>query len=482
MGNRRLYYAVARGREVGIYNSWGKTGPLVLRYKDALHKSFPTLEKASNFMADSGVVGPYILDLTGSDLTSPTSNLHLPSNASACLQPPTSAAVTTSTPSTSSSEHDWSNFSMQSPTITQNRFASLASPPPGAILDDSTPVLAPKTPVLSPTLSMASVRQPPLLTASAPIGLSATTSTPIVPHAELNKVVGLMKEVLDSLSDVPRFVEQIFQESLRKELLEVKDRLEAIELTLDPGTQTLCPRKRQPPHSRPTNYVAGHSSPKRNTRSASSGSPNQSASGATTSPIGATSVPVDPGTLPDSSPSTSTSSPGADQNGTPGTDPCPQKTLMSSTRESVVPLMDIVFTSPPQGLADFSFSTPGFAPTNLSTNPHFHPYHKPVSQLNHSCHRLVPYQNHVPSTHHLSLPYPQPYVHTMPPSHQHNYMPYQQTGFVKPYPPLNCGPPWAPKEMFPPHLATRPPLPTTTHLPHPDYFRMYPPPPYFRNC
>lgn len=44
------FYAVARGVRPGVYCSWGDCAPMVIGVKGAVYKSFPTREKAEEFL------------------------------------------------------------------------------------------------------------------------------------------------------------------------------------------------------------------------------------------------------------------------------------------------------------------------------------------------------------------------------------------------------------------------------------------------
>lgn len=50
------FYAVANGREIGIYDSWKVTEPLVKGYPGAKYKSFTTLTEAQNYLGSFGHV------------------------------------------------------------------------------------------------------------------------------------------------------------------------------------------------------------------------------------------------------------------------------------------------------------------------------------------------------------------------------------------------------------------------------------------
>ncbi|KAK3369639.1 hypothetical protein B0T24DRAFT_681637 [Lasiosphaeria ovina] len=47
------YYAVAVGREVGVFDTWEETRALVTGFKDNFHKSFPTREAAEAFVREN---------------------------------------------------------------------------------------------------------------------------------------------------------------------------------------------------------------------------------------------------------------------------------------------------------------------------------------------------------------------------------------------------------------------------------------------
>ena len=51
MKNNNKYYAVAKGREIGIFDSWKRVKPLVEGYSGAKYKSFQTLSKAQNYLS-----------------------------------------------------------------------------------------------------------------------------------------------------------------------------------------------------------------------------------------------------------------------------------------------------------------------------------------------------------------------------------------------------------------------------------------------
>jgi ribonuclease HI len=46
-------YAVARGKQVGIFNTWAETEPLVKGYVGAKYKSFPSMDEAKAFLSES---------------------------------------------------------------------------------------------------------------------------------------------------------------------------------------------------------------------------------------------------------------------------------------------------------------------------------------------------------------------------------------------------------------------------------------------
>lgn len=54
-----VFYAVARGRQPGIYNNWGECLAQVTRYSDARYKKFKTLKEAIEFLAVYGGGGHF---------------------------------------------------------------------------------------------------------------------------------------------------------------------------------------------------------------------------------------------------------------------------------------------------------------------------------------------------------------------------------------------------------------------------------------
>lgn len=46
------YYAVSRGKHIGIFSSWGKCAELVLGYPKAKYKSFYDFEDAEDYVYD----------------------------------------------------------------------------------------------------------------------------------------------------------------------------------------------------------------------------------------------------------------------------------------------------------------------------------------------------------------------------------------------------------------------------------------------
>ena len=47
------YYAVANGRNIGIFSNWNDCNNSVNKFKNALYKKFDTKEEAENFIANS---------------------------------------------------------------------------------------------------------------------------------------------------------------------------------------------------------------------------------------------------------------------------------------------------------------------------------------------------------------------------------------------------------------------------------------------
>jgi viroplasmin and RNaseH domain-containing protein len=50
------YYAVAVGRQTGIYTSWGEASKAVLGYSNAVHKKFKTLNDAIKYARAYGAI------------------------------------------------------------------------------------------------------------------------------------------------------------------------------------------------------------------------------------------------------------------------------------------------------------------------------------------------------------------------------------------------------------------------------------------
>lgn len=50
-----LYYAVSKGKEVGIFSTWEQVSPLVQGFPGARFKKFKQLEKANDFLRESGI-------------------------------------------------------------------------------------------------------------------------------------------------------------------------------------------------------------------------------------------------------------------------------------------------------------------------------------------------------------------------------------------------------------------------------------------
>ena len=50
------YYAIAKGRDTGIFKSWDQAKPLVEKYKGAIYKSFQCPQDAVQFMKEHGIV------------------------------------------------------------------------------------------------------------------------------------------------------------------------------------------------------------------------------------------------------------------------------------------------------------------------------------------------------------------------------------------------------------------------------------------
>jgi ribonuclease HI len=44
------YYAVKKGRKIGVFSTWEETNKSVSKYSGAIYKSFPTLKEAENFL------------------------------------------------------------------------------------------------------------------------------------------------------------------------------------------------------------------------------------------------------------------------------------------------------------------------------------------------------------------------------------------------------------------------------------------------
>ena len=52
------YYAVRKGREIGIFTSWKQVEPLVKGYPNAQHKSFPDIDSAQSYLMIDGTNTP----------------------------------------------------------------------------------------------------------------------------------------------------------------------------------------------------------------------------------------------------------------------------------------------------------------------------------------------------------------------------------------------------------------------------------------
>lgn len=53
-GGVKKYYAVAKGKDTGIFGSWDDVKPLVMGFPSAVHKSFPTWQEAAAYMQQRG--------------------------------------------------------------------------------------------------------------------------------------------------------------------------------------------------------------------------------------------------------------------------------------------------------------------------------------------------------------------------------------------------------------------------------------------
>lgn len=56
MAKGTKYYAVARGRHVGIFTDWYTCSKLVYAYRNSKYKSFDTFEEAQDYMIDEGEI------------------------------------------------------------------------------------------------------------------------------------------------------------------------------------------------------------------------------------------------------------------------------------------------------------------------------------------------------------------------------------------------------------------------------------------
>ncbi len=54
------YYAVAKGRETGIFHSWFQCEASVREFKGAIHKGFPTIAEARKFLQHYGIDHPTV--------------------------------------------------------------------------------------------------------------------------------------------------------------------------------------------------------------------------------------------------------------------------------------------------------------------------------------------------------------------------------------------------------------------------------------
>lgn len=61
-GKEQKYYAVSRGRKIGIFSNWNEASKSVTSYPKATHKSYLTLEEAHNAMAQAGIPNPSLFE------------------------------------------------------------------------------------------------------------------------------------------------------------------------------------------------------------------------------------------------------------------------------------------------------------------------------------------------------------------------------------------------------------------------------------
>jgi viroplasmin and RNaseH domain-containing protein len=62
------FYAVSRGRETGVYTSWGKVVPLVHNFPGAIYQGFDTEEAAISFLLETGL---HLVSSSSPDLERP---------------------------------------------------------------------------------------------------------------------------------------------------------------------------------------------------------------------------------------------------------------------------------------------------------------------------------------------------------------------------------------------------------------------------
>lgn len=63
-GNDTKFYAVTKGRKIGIFTTWNEASEAVLGYHGAVHKSYDSIEKAIAAMRQAGVMCPSVYGIT----------------------------------------------------------------------------------------------------------------------------------------------------------------------------------------------------------------------------------------------------------------------------------------------------------------------------------------------------------------------------------------------------------------------------------
>ena len=70
------FYAVAVGRQVGVYQTWEACKQQVDGYSNAKHKKFRTIEEANQFIAENRIVQPAAVPATENSTLQVTVNIN----------------------------------------------------------------------------------------------------------------------------------------------------------------------------------------------------------------------------------------------------------------------------------------------------------------------------------------------------------------------------------------------------------------------